>query len=89
MTYIVSDLANTSESSNQPPKVLFERVWPPKLYDFPKYVMHIAHTKVSAVAHETDCAFYCAHVTDCKAFTIQCLLAWKCNQYSCEMYKSI
>ena len=88
MTYIISDLGNLSTSNAaDPPKVLFERVWPPKLQDLPIYIKPMAHTQVSAVSHETDCAFYCSHVTDCYGFSIHCSMAWKCNQYVCELYQ--
>lgn len=86
MAYIESDLFNKSVANPQePPTLLFERIWPPKQQDLTQYVKHIAHTK--AVSHETDCAFYCSHVPGCKAFIIQCAMAWKCNQYNCDLYQ--
>lgn len=89
MTYVVSDLFNSPYTVPvDPPKLLFERLWPPKLEDFPKYAKHMAHTRVSYVSHETDCAYYCSHVTNCSAFTIHCSLPWKCNQYACDLYQS-
>ncbi|KAJ8306485.1 LOW QUALITY PROTEIN: hypothetical protein KUTeg_017030 [Tegillarca granosa] len=87
MTYIVSDAFNTTHPqgvfSAEPERLLFERVWPPKLQTVPQYVSMITTTQV---AHETDCAYKCFHVDYCRAFTLRCLLYTKCNSFSCDLF---
>ncbi|OWF56793.1 snaclec rhodocetin subunit alpha-like [Mizuhopecten yessoensis] len=88
MAYVVSEVFNTSYvnmyRSEDPERMLFERVWPPKLEEVPKHLTRIATAQVS---QETDCANRCFHVDDCRGFMLTCLSAWKCNQFSCDLYQ--
>ncbi|XP_061168142.1 methylthioribose-1-phosphate isomerase-like [Saccostrea echinata] len=90
MWYVVSDIFENEyrdeDFSKEPQKLMFERVWTPKLEYVHDYLKHLAQTTVSK---ETDCAYKCFRADACRAFSIQCKVNWKCEKYDCEVYRPI
>ncbi|KAK3086759.1 hypothetical protein FSP39_022897, partial [Pinctada imbricata] len=89
MVYVVSEIFNSSYNSNslqsEPDRLLFERVWPPKLQEVDNYLIHLGPA-MNHVTQETDCAYRCFRASSCRAFSLRCIIPWKCNQYSCDVY---
>lgn len=88
MWYVVSDVFENAyrgeDFSVEPQKLLFERVWPPKVEFINDYLKHLAKTTVSK---ETDCAYKCFRANACRAFSVQCIVNWNCEKYDCEVYR--
>lgn len=88
MWYVVSDVFENAyrdeDFSVEPQKLLFERVWPPKVEFINDYLKHLAQTTVSK---ETDCAYKCFRADACRAFSVQCRVNWNCEKYDCEVYR--
>lgn len=90
MWYVVSDVFENAyrdeDFREEPQKLLFERVWPPKVENVKDYLKHLAQT---AVSKETDCAYKCFRADTCRAFSVQCKVNWKCEKYDCDVYRPI
>ena len=69
--------------------LLFERQWPPVLDDFMLHEFGDYHLATVDVTHETDCAFRCYTIDDCRAFILRCRASRKCGAFSCSLLSGI
>ena len=69
--------------------VVFERQWPPVLNDILLQAVRGNHLATVDAAHETDCAYRCYTVDDCRGFLLGCQASRKCNSYSCSLLSAI
>jgi len=86
----VPDEMTISEASiylpKNPTQTIFERLWSP-LLDVISMESSSAnfHLATIDVKHETDCAYRCYTINECKAFIVTCKLSRKCNVRHCEL----
>ena len=69
--------------------VVFERQWPPILNDTLLETARDNHLATVDVAHETDCAYRCYTVDNCRGFLLRCHANKKCNSYSCSLLSAV
>ena len=69
--------------------IIFERQWPPVLDTVLLNKIWKSHLATIDVTHETDCAYRCYTVDDCRAFLLHCQASRKCKSYSCSLLSGI
>ena len=69
--------------------IVFERQWPPVLNDTLLETFRGNSLATVVVAHETDCAYRCYTVDDCRGFLLRCQTSRKCSSYSCSLLSGI
>ncbi|KAL5015729.1 hypothetical protein ScPMuIL_005318 [Solemya velum] len=86
MVYISGEFYNHTRQTHfidDPPKsLMFERLWPPRVQKFPTNPKILASIPV---IQETDCAYRCFRVDDCRAFTLTCETVNKCHKFICKL----
>ncbi|XP_052777908.1 snaclec 1-like [Mya arenaria] len=86
----VPDEMNISDNGiylrKNPGQTIFERLWPP-IVDVINMEISTAtyHLATIDVAHETDCAYRCYTIDECRAFIVTCKSSRKCNVRLCEL----
>jgi len=68
-----------------PDETIFERLWPPLLEEINVDLTSSFHLATIDVFQETDCAYRCYSVFQCKAFIVTCKSSRKCNMRYCSL----
>lgn len=70
-------------------ETLFERLWPPQLDTISLNTTSAIHMATIEVTSETDCAYRCYTLDECKTFSIACKSSSKCKLLFCKLLSGL
>lgn len=85
----MNSTGSTIYLEKNPVQTIFERLWPPLLEEIHVDLTSSHHLATIEVSQETDCAYRCYTVFECKAFLVTCKSSRKCNLRYCSLLTGV
>ncbi|XP_053395952.1 lactose-binding lectin l-2-like [Mercenaria mercenaria] len=74
---------------HDPDDIIYERLWPPFSDRIILNMTSPNYIATVEIAHETDCAYRCYTVDECRAFAVACKSARKCSMRFCRLLSGL